>query len=110
MKCEELCILLRDSVKCETHMCSQVKSFQNYQLTFTSGWYMCSFCYYLQITPNQEKGLKAADFFKEISEFVESVAINSGHLLILGEFKIYWDYERNADTKQKRLTFLDLPN
>ena len=30
-------ILLRDSLKCETHLRFQAKSFENYQLTFISG-------------------------------------------------------------------------
>jgi len=38
--------------------------------------------------------------FKEFSEFVDSLATNNGHLLILGDFNIHWDCQRNADTKQ----------
>jgi len=49
-------ILLRDSLKCETHLHFQAKSFENYQLTFG---------------------------------FVDSLATNSGHLLILGDFNIH---------------------
>jgi len=30
-------ILPRNSLKCETHLCFQAKSFENYQLTFVSG-------------------------------------------------------------------------
>jgi len=63
--------------------------------------YYYYYYYYLPITHTTKKnGLKAADFFKEISGFVDSLATNSGHLLILGGFNIYWDCQRNADTKQ----------
>jgi len=34
------------------------------------------------------------------SEFFDSLATNSCHLLILGDFNIHWDCQRNADTKQ----------
>jgi len=30
-------ILIRDSLKCETHLCCQAKSFDDYQLTYVSG-------------------------------------------------------------------------
>jgi len=56
---------------------------------------MCSCSYYL---PNNY--LKAADFFKEFSGFVDSLATNSGHMLILDDFNIHWDCQRNGDTKQ----------
>jgi len=52
-----------------------------------------------RLHPNKEKGLKAADF-KESSGFVNSLATNSGHLLILGDFNMHWDCQRNTDTKQ----------
>jgi len=44
--------------------------------------------------------MKSADFFKECSRFVYSLATNSGYLLILGDFNTYWDCQRNAETKQ----------
>jgi len=44
--------------------------------------------------------MKEADFFKEFSGFVDLLATNIGHLLILGDFNIHWDCQRNADTKQ----------
>jgi len=50
--------------------------------------------------PTKKNGLKAADFFKECSGFVDSLATNSGHLLILGDFNIHGDCQRNANTKQ----------
>ena len=36
----------------------------------------------------------------EFSGFVHSLATNSGHMLILGDFSIHWYCQRNADTKQ----------
>ena len=39
-----------------------------------------------RLHPTKKNGLKAADFFKEFSGFVDSLATNSGHLLILGDF------------------------
>ena len=93
-------ILLRDSLKCETHLRFQAKSFENYQLTFISGGISVRVAIIYRLHPTKKNGLKAADFFKEFSEFVDSLATNSGHLLILGDFNIHWDCQRNADTKQ----------
>ncbi|KAK2138836.1 hypothetical protein LSH36_2340g00003, partial [Paralvinella palmiformis] len=93
-------ILLRDSLKCETHLRFQAKSFENYQLTFISGGISVCVAIIYRLHPAKKNGLKAADFFKEFSVFVDSLASNSGHLLILGDFNIHWDCQRNADTKQ----------
>ena len=41
------------------------------------------------------------------SEFVDSLSANSCHLLIIGDFNIHWDYQKNANTKNW-LRFLDL--
>jgi len=53
-----------------------------------------------RLHPTKKHGLKAADCFKECSGFVDSLATNTGHLLILGDFNIHWDCQRNADTKE----------
>ena len=37
--------------------------------------------------------------------FGDSLATNSGHLLILGDFNIYWDCQRNGDIKQHSLNW-----
>jgi len=37
---------------------------------------------------------------KEFSEFVASQATNSDHQLIVGDFNIHWDGQRNSVTKQ----------
>ena len=68
-------IILRDSLKCETHLRFQAKSFENYQLTFVSGRISVrvSIIYRLNSTKKY--------FFKEFSGFVDSLATNSGHLL-----------------------------
>ena len=38
------------------------------------------------------------------SGFVDSLATNSGHLWILGDFNIHWDCQRNAQTAYPRMT------
>ena len=81
-------ILLRDSLKCETHLCF-----------FTEGIGVRIAIIY-RLHPTKKNRLKAADFCKEVSEFVHSLATNSGHLLILGDFNIHWNCHRNANTKQ----------
>ena len=53
-----------------------------------------------RLHPTKKNGLKAADFFKEVTGFVDPLATNSGHLLILGDFNKHWDCQRNAYTKQ----------
>jgi len=44
--------------------------------------------------------LKLQIVFKEFYIFVDFLATNNGHLLILCDFNILWDCQRNADTKQ----------
>jgi len=44
--------------------------------------------------------MKATEVLKEFLEFVDSLATNNGHMLIVCDFNISWDWERNADTKQ----------
>jgi len=87
-------------LKCETHLCFQAKSFENYQLTFVSGGISVRVAIIYRLHPTKESGLKTADFFKEVSEFVDSLATNCDHLLILGDFNIHWDCQRNTDIKQ----------
>jgi len=91
-------IALHDFLKCETHLRFQAKSFEKFQLTFVSGRMSVRVAIIYRLHPSNKNGLKAADFFKEFSEFVDSLAINSGHLLRLGDFNIHWDCQRNADT------------
>jgi len=81
-------------------LCFQAKSFENYQLTFISGRINVRVAIITRLHPTKKNGLKAADFFKEFSGFVDSLDTNSGHLLILGDFNIHWDCQRNAYTKQ----------
>ncbi|KAK2151927.1 hypothetical protein LSH36_345g00012 [Paralvinella palmiformis] len=83
-------ILLRDSLK----------SFENYQLTFISGGISVRVAIIYRLHPTKKNCPKAADFFKEFSGFFYSLPTNSGHLLMLGDFNIHWDCQRNADTKQ----------
>jgi len=60
----------------------------------------CCVAIIYRLHPTKKNGLKAAGFFKTFSKFVDSFATNSGHLLILGDFNIHWDCQRNADTNQ----------
>jgi len=62
-------ILLRDSLKCETYLRFQAKSFETYQLTFTFGGISVRVAIIYRLHPTRENGLKAADFFKEFSVF-----------------------------------------
>ena len=77
-----------------------MKSFENYQLTFISGGINVRVAIIYRLHPTKKNGLKAADFFKEFSGFVDSLSTNSGHLLILGDFNKHWACQRNAVTKQ----------
>ena len=61
--------------------------FENYQLTFVSGGISVRVAIICRLHPTK----KAADFFNDFSEFVDSLATNSGHLLILSDFNIHWD-------------------
>ena len=53
--------------------------------------------YWLHLT--KKNGLKSSDFFREFSEYVDSLAISKGHLLIVGDFNIHWDSPSDANTK-----------
>ena len=88
-------IIFCDYLKCETHLHFQA----NYQLTFVSRRFSVHVAIIYRLHPTKKNGLKVADVFKEFSGFDESLATNSGHLLILGDFSIHWDCQRNADTK-----------
>jgi len=66
-------------------------SFENYRLTFVSEGKSVRVVSIYQLDQNKKNGLKPANFFKEFSEFVDSLATNSGHRLILCDFNIHWD-------------------
>jgi len=87
-------------LKSESHLRFQAKSFENQQLTFVSGRISVRVAIIYRLHPTKKYGLKAADFFKEFSGFVYSLATNSGHLLILNDFNIHWNWQRNPNTKQ----------
>jgi len=78
----------------------QTKSFMNYQLTFVFGGMSVRIAIAYRLNPTKTNVRKAADFFNEFSEFVHSVAINSGRLLILGAFIMDWICQRDGDMKQ----------
>ena len=71
------------------HLRLQAKSFVNYELTFVSERISIPVAIIYLFHPNKKNGEKAADFFKECSEFVDSLATNNDHLLILGDFNIH---------------------
>ncbi len=48
-------IILRDSLKFKQHPCFQSSSFENYQLTFTSGVSNCSCSSFVSVTSEEEK-------------------------------------------------------
>ena len=82
-------ILIRDYLKLQNHFRFEARSFENYQLTFTSGGVSVHVAIVYRLYPSKKNGLKTVDFFREFSEFVDSLATNSGHLLILGDFSIH---------------------
>jgi len=82
-------ILLHDVLKCETRLRFQAILFLNYQLTFVSGGISLRVAIIYRLCPTKQNDFKAANFFKEFSGFVNSLATNSVHLLILGNFNIH---------------------
>jgi hypothetical protein len=76
-------------LKYETHLRFQTKSFESYQLTFVYGGIRIGVDIIYRLHPTKKNGLKAADLFNNISGFVDSLATNSDHLLILGDFNIH---------------------
>jgi len=92
----EVCILLLCSLKRGTYWCFQTKSFENYQLAFVSRGISIRVAIIYRLLPTKKNGPKAADFLKNISEFVDSLATNIGYLLFLGYINRYWD----TDIKQ----------
>ena len=77
-------------MKCETHLHFQAKSFEIYKPTFVSGGISVVVAIIYRLHPTKKNYLK----------FVDSLATNGDYLLILDDFKIQWDCQRNADTKQ----------
>jgi len=82
---ERVGILLRDSLKRETHLRFQVKSFENYQQTFESVDISVRVAIIYRLYTTKKNCLKTADFFKECSGFVDSHVTNCGYLMILGD-------------------------
>jgi len=91
--------LYRDSLKIKRLPRFQAKSFENYQMTVMSSGTSLRIAIIYRLHPTKKNGIKTGDFFREFSEFVDTLATNNGHLLILGDFNIHWDSHSNADTK-----------
>ena len=54
----------------------------------------------IRLHTNKKKWPESCIFLQGFFEFVDSLATNSDHLLILGDFNIHSDCRRNPDTKQ----------
>ena len=73
--------------------------FENYQLTFIPRTVIVQVAVICRLHLTEKNALKAGDFFREFSEFVDSLATCKGHLLILGDFSGHWDYHKDTDTE-----------
>jgi len=58
-----------------------------------------------RLNPTKKSCLNAADFVKDVLEFAESLASNSGHLLVLG----YFNRHHVQESTQNHCHILDLP-
>lgn len=92
-------IILRNSLKFQRRPPLKVKSFENYQLTISSGGINIRVVIVYRLHPTKKNGIKSSDFFTEFAEFVDSIATSNDHLLILGDFNIHWDVPSNPDTR-----------
>jgi len=80
-------ILLRDSLKRETHLRFEV--FRKLPTDFCIWGIGIRVAIIYRLHPTKKNGLKAADIFKEYLGFVDSLTANSDHLLILGDYNIH---------------------
>ena len=69
-------LLHRDSLKFETNLRFKTKTFENYRLTFVCGEISFRVSIICRLHLTKKIVLKAADFFKEFSEFVDSLAVD----------------------------------
>ena len=90
--------LIYDYLKSEKHFHFQATSFENCQLTFMSIGVSARVAIVYWLDPAEKDIPKARDFFEEVSEFIDSLATSNAHLLILGDFNVYWDSQEDADT------------
>jgi len=63
-------------------ICDFRLSLENYQITFVSGGISVHVNIIYRLHQTKNCFMKTADFFKECSEFIDSLASNSGYLLI----------------------------
>ena len=91
-------MLLRDTLTIEHQATFKARSFENLQLTITSGGTNVRVAVIYRLHPTKKNGLKSSDFVRKFGEFFDSVATNNGHLLILGDFNIHWDCPEKSDT------------
>ena len=92
-------IIFRNYLKFKQLPRFKSRSFENYQLTLTSGGTDVRIAIVYRLHPTKKNGLKSSDFFTEFAEFVDSIATSNDHLLILGDFNIHWDVISNPDTR-----------
>ena len=50
--------------------------------------------------PSKRNNLSATTFLKELKPFLGELAIFPGHLVIMGDFNIHYDYDNKTNTEK----------
>ena len=82
-----IAIITRSSLKVKTHAPYKTKSFENLQATVTCSGTSVRISVIYCLHPNKKKNnVTSNDFFVEFAAFIDSLACQNGHLLLLGDF------------------------
>ena len=94
-------ILSKTCLKIKTHVPYKAKSFENFQATITCSGTTIRLAVIYRLHPHIKKnGVRNHDFFEEFASFIDTLASQTGHLILLGDFNIHWDIKDELNTKK----------
>ena len=93
-------ILSKKCLKIKTHVPYKAKSFENFQATVTCSGTTIRLAVIYRLHPQLKKnGVRNLDFFEEFGSFIDTLASQTGHLILLGDFNIHWDIKDELNIK-----------
>ena len=93
-------ILIRSNMKVTVQPASKFRSFESIQVCITAESVVLNIVVIYRIPPRKENKLKQTDFLEEFTELLERGSMDTGKLLILGDFNIHWDDKKCSETKK----------
>ena len=86
----------------------RLSHYEKFQLTLVSGERSVRVALIYRLHATKKNSLKAANYFKEFSAFLDCLTTNTDHLFILVNFNINWACQRGMQIPNNWLTFLNL--